>query len=350
MLLQSILLLVLITSTCFAASAKQEIVVGASLPLKAEGKQIQMGMQAAFNHINAKDGPLRFALESLDDNKNLGKSIKNIKELQEKTPYFLGLFTPGVVYTQLESLREGKLLLFGPEENSTYLYEDAPANLIFTRPSIRDEIVQLVKYVTSTLKRRKVAIFYVDSPYGRNARNDAREVLKEYDLTPAVEAAYPARTVEIGRAVDAIVASQPDAIICLGRRHASYNFLLGVVNKGLIRAAFMGTSYLIPMQQYLKDNRGIDLIATSVVPNPWRSKRADVQEYREAMQKHYALEPFSPMSLASYLATRKFTDIAGAIAGPITPAAIAQEASKRTLIEPLWLSTSFNQPWMQVGS
>ncbi len=349
MLLQSILLLVLCASQSFAATPPQEIVVGTTLPLRAEGKQIEMGLQAAFGQLNqAEKGAKQFKLLLLDDGKKLDKAVRNTTELQEKTPFILGTFTPGIASALKPKLESGEIMLFGPEENNTHLYANTPKNLILTRPSLRAELDALVDYAINTLKRRKIAVFYVDSPYGRHAIDDANASLKQHDLTPVAVASYPSGTVEIGRAVAAIVDAQPDAIICLGRRHATYNFLLGVVNKGLISTDFLGTSYLLPIQQYLQNPREIDLIATSVVPSPWRSMQVEVKNYRTAMDEYYPYEPYSPISLSSYLTARSFVTIARTIQGPLTPAAVALAASTRTLAQPIWLSPSFGKPWQQV--
>ena len=347
MLLQSILLLVLATSTCFAA---QEIVVGTTLPLKAEGKQIEIGMQAAFKEVNkqAKEGERRFKLESLDDGKKVGRAMRHIKELQKKTPFMLGLFTPGVVQALLPQIQSGKLLVFGPEENSSHLYEATPPGLVLVRPPLREELEVLAEHVVTRLKREKIALFYVDNPYGRNAVQDARAALLLHNVEPVVEVSYPNGTVEIARAVDKVVQAQPDAIICLGRRRATYQFLLGVVNKGLITCAFLGTSYLLPIQEFIKKVRGIDIVATALEPNPWRSNENEVVQYREAMQEYFRDEPFSPISLTAYLTARSFTSIVQSIAGPPTPAAIAREAAARSLIGPIWLSVEFGKPWRRV--
>ena len=346
MLLQSILLLVLSTSTCFAT---QEILVGTTLPLKAEGKQVEIGMQAAFKQINkqAGEGQRRFKLRSLDDGKKLGKAVQNIKELQKQTPFMLSIFTPGVAQAVLPQIKSGKLLVFGPEENSTHLYDATPQNLVLTRPPLRDELDVLAGHAIDNLKRVKVAIFYVDNPYGRSAVQDARAALAVHNVAPVVEASYAGGTVEVERAVNKIVEAQPDAIICLGRRRATYQFLLGVVNKGLIRCAFLGASYLLPIQEFLKKNRGIDFIATSVYPNPWQSMDDEVKAYRDAMQEYFADEPLSPISLAAYLIARSFAGIVQGIAGPPTPSAVAREAAAGRLIGPIWLSEEFGKPWVQ---
>ncbi len=347
MLLQSIMLFVLCTGTCFAAT---EIVVGTTLPLKAEGKQVEIGMQAAFKQINkqAGDRQLRFRLHSLDDDKKLGKAVKNIKELQKETPFFLGLFTPGVVQAIMPQIQSGRLLVFGPEENSTHLYEATPQNLVLTRPPLRDEMDVLAGHAVEKLKLHKVAIFYVDSPYGRSAVQDARAALQVHNIVPVVVASYPSGTVEIERAVNKVVEAQPDAIICLARRRATYQFLLGVVNKGLIRCAFLGASYLLPMQEFLKKVRGIDLIATSVEPNPWQSQDDEIKSYRRAMHEYFVDERLSPISLTSYLTARSFAGIVQDISGPPTPTAVGRAAALRNLIGPIWLSEGFGKPWRQV--
>ncbi len=349
MLLQSLMLLVLVTSTCFAARPPQ-VVVGTTLPLNTEGRLIEIGLQAAFRQANEASGEegRRFRLLAYDDSKQLPKAVRNIERLQQRTPFVLGLFTHGIVQAVLPKLQASELLVFGPDENSTVLYDQPTKNLVLTKPSLRSELDALVEHAVTKLGRRKFALFYADSTYGNQAVVDAKAALMQHNLTPIVEASYPDNTVEVHRAAAAMVQAQPDAIICLGRRHATYNFMLEVVNRGLIRTALLGTSYLLPIQRYIKAARGIDLIATSTVPNPWRSMQDVARSYRKAMRAYYPTEQFSTISLGAYRTASQFAKLAQGIGGEVTPAALMQAASMQRVPSTIWISDSFGLPWLQV--
>lgn len=353
-----------VTQLC-AVDQPQEVVVATTLPLQAEGRLIEMGMQAAFRQINEKDAPRRrFRLISSDDNKKAHRALENIERLKQQTPFFLGLFTTGVVARLLGALAQEQLVVFGPDENSTNLYSGMHDHLVLTKPSMHTELAGLIDYAMTKNNHRKFAVFYEESAYGRGGRDDVRALLKAHNLKPVAEVSYVANTVEVQQAAQALAQAKPDAIICIARRHATYNLTLEVINNGLFHAMFLGTSYLVPIQRFLKRARGVDFVATSVVPQPEKSMVELARSYRQAMQRSYPDQQLSPLSFLAYYQALLFADIAESVEGELTAKKFVAQAKKykkklkgvvafydpktANMLHGVWLSPGHSRPWHRI--
>jgi len=237
-----------------SVSSDNEIIIGSSLPLQKEGKIIKRGIEAALRSANQTGGVNGRLLKliALDDKKSISKSIANIKELQARTNIFLNIFTTGVVGTFPEDVIRKKLLIFGPDENTLKIQKTKYHYLIHTKPSVYEEIEGLIDFSVKVKKRKRIATFYVADETGIEGRNHVREILKKYGLKPVAEASHPRRMIDVEAAAKKIAAAQPNVIICIARRHATYNFIIQALNRGLTRTIFAGTSYLLPIQKHLK--------------------------------------------------------------------------------------------------
>jgi len=346
---------------------KRRVLIGTSLPIKAEGALIRRGINAAFFKENIAGGIDGKSLELLvrEDRKSVTRAYENIQSLRSETNIFLNIFMPGVVGALLPDIIAEKLLVIGPESNASVLYKPEHKNLILTKPSVRSEIDALLDYAIVRKRRKKIAIFYVDDAGGESGRNIAREVLKKYDLEPVAEASHPRRTVAVGPAVRAIVPKQPEVILCIARRHATYSFVLNALNSGAVRTIFLGTSHLLPIQKQLKEARGIDFIATSLVPNPEKSRLSIVREYRRYLNQYYPEEPFSVISLASYINASILIQLMKQAKGDIAMDKIVAAAegfknfdlggislnfdsATRSLSQRIWLSLGHRKQWLDL--
>ncbi len=282
-----------------------------------------------------------------------------------RTTLFINLFTPGVVSALLPLIKDEKILIFGPEENLDDLQKAEYKFLLHTKPSIKKELEALVFYAVNTLRKRRFGVFFVDDDYGIKGRNCLKEVLEKYNLKLVSEGSYTPKTLNIEDAVENIRKGHPDAIVSIARRHATYNFLLQMVNRGLVKCAFLGTSYLLPIQKYLQKARGIRFTATSTVPNPIKSYLSIVKEYREDLRRTNPDEPFSTISLFAYLNGRLFGEVLRRVEGDITKEKIVKSAESiknlnfggmrinfnsdnRTLSENLWVSPGVDDDWLDM--
>ena len=110
---------------------------------------------------------------------------------------------------------------------------------------------------------------------------------------------------EITKAAETIAASFPEVILCIGRRHATYNFILKIINKGIMRTSFLGTSYLLPIQEPLFKARGIPLITIAHTPDLNASSPLPlIEEYKHDMETYTNTTIYNSISLQGYLQAR----------------------------------------------
>ncbi len=344
------------------------VLVGATLPLYREGKIIKRGINAAFRSINQAGGVngRYLRLRSLDDQKQKQKAIENIKFLRKATPFLLTPFSVGVVEDSRSFAQEKGLFILGPDENTSSLYSAQYPHVYHTKPSMAQELDALVRYIVHDLKKEKIAIFYVSNSYGKQGLDDARVVLNRYGVKPVIEVSYISPSINIHPAVKEIAKVHPEVVICLSRRHATYNFIVECINKGLVRTEFLGTSYLLPVQKLLKKARGINLMTTSVVPNPLQSTLPIVKDYRRDFKRYYPHDVLSVMSLAGYINAAIFGELARTVDGRPTLENMVKATEKldkykfkglildfnaetRTILSNLWISTGYGKKWIEVS-
>lgn len=314
-------------------SNKYEVVVGTSLPLKGESaimaQDILDGIQLYFNKMKQLQPPLNFFinLSALNDDSEIETSQLNIENLKKQTPIFLSLFGTNSTKCATTSLKINEILSMFPIEGTSSTRSQKFKNQIYLRADHESEISGLVKYLIETLNKKKIAIFYEESDWGNDTLSSTKKILEEYTLKPVAIASYQEKTVNITDAVKSIAKAAPTAIICLAQTRPAYNFICETINDGLHKTTFAGLSNLFWIQKTLKESRGISVLLSSVVPNPFNSELAIVQEFRQDLKIHMPNKTISPFVLEGYLNAAVFSAIIQASGFPLTIQNIIQKIS-----------------------
>lgn len=269
------------------------------------GKALGDGLFLYLNKVNSQYGGLggqfRLRLDQRDDGGQLLTAAHHINDLLSKTPLF---FSPmgDVAFEKayLPLLRAGKAALFFPAVGMRPQL-DAPAPLVFFRPSYVQEVAALVHYAISILKKNKIAVFYEESAWGKSGYHAVEKLLAEQGVSLAGAAAYQPGTVNISAALNEMRNVEPHVVICVASGRPAYNFIREAVNQQLHYMSFLGISRLDGIAQHLQDSRGITLVTTSVVPNPHNSQLPIVQEYRADMQQYLPNKGLATHSLEGYI-------------------------------------------------
>ncbi|KKQ33342.1 MAG: Extracellular ligand-binding receptor [candidate division TM6 bacterium GW2011_GWF2_37_49] len=303
---------------------KYEVAIGTSLPLKGEAaimaQDILDGMLLYFNKMKQLQPPLKFFinLSALNDDSEIETSQINIDKLKQQTSLFLSLFGTNSTKCATNSLNSNEILSMFPIEGTSATRNQKLKNQIFLRADHESEINGLVKYLVETLNKKKIAIFYEESDWGKDALKSAIKILEEYNIKPEATASYQEKTVNISNAVKNIYNTTPAAIICLAQTRPAYNFICETMNEGLHKTTFAGLSNLYWIQKTLKESRGISVLLSSVVPNPFNSELAIVQEFRQDLKIHMPNKTISPFVLEGYLNASVFSAIIQATGFPLT--------------------------------
>jgi len=176
--------------------------------------------------------------------------------------------------------------------------------------------------------RHRIAVFYEDSVWGRDGFAAAKEELAKYKLKPIAHHAYPRNTVNLADTAAQIARKMPDTLIIIAHARPTYMIIRETINRGLQNCSFLATGEASLAQNRLKQARGVYLITTSVVPNPWKSKIPLAQEYRKAM-KTEDRKP-SLFSFEGFIIGSLLIKCLKAIAPPLTKAKIAAKLSDMT--------------------
>jgi branched-chain amino acid transport system substrate-binding protein len=349
-------------------SGREEIPIGSSLPLKGEvsviGLQIFDGMNLYFNKLKKSltTIPFMYSLDVLDDHAKILNIRKNIDALKKKSPLFISLYGSDSVDCLLEEQGNDKPLILFPLDGSSMHRSEAYKNLIFFRASHIQEINALVDYAINELKEERFAVFYEASPWGEDARNSARSVLKKYNQTPLRECSYQQHTINVSQAVNEIAAKAPDVVLCIAQSRPAYNFIRQLVNRGLYETVFLGLSSLITIQTPLKRSRGINVITSSVVPDPKRSTLQIAKEYRDDLKKYEQNKTPSSFSFEGYINAALLAETTKLVKFPFTPIKLLEkletlkkvrfkglvlnfDSTTRSLSQQVWINIDEDTEW-----
>jgi branched-chain amino acid transport system substrate-binding protein len=324
------------------------------------------GLFLAFNHLNTQEGGIhgaQISLDMRDDGEQPATAFMQLDELLNKTHLF---FSPAgdpileKVYHPL--LTTGLLALLFPATGMRTLF-GPQLPVLFWRPSFSHEISALIHYARHVLKKHKFALFYEESTWALEAREAARKILnsgKEKQLV--AEVAYQPETVTVSSAVASLKRSEPHVVLCFAEGRPAYNFIREAINQQLHYASFLGLSNLAAIVAHLKKSRGITMVTSSVVPNPFSSALSIVQQYRDAMQRYLPNKGLSLSSLEGYITASLFASL---VAGMPKEATIGDlfahiraiknkefggltlSYKDRCLSQSVWINEGFDRQWVE---
>lgn len=193
-----------------------------------------------------------------------------------------------------------KMLYLFPIDGSTIVREKASLNTIFFRPTYKQELAALVNYLMEKHLETKVAILYESGLWGSALYEELCQLLKEKNITPLIAARYQKNTVEVERAIKAIGNAAPSAVLCLAKPRPAYKFVKEAVDFGMHSTVFLGLSPLLSIQHLLKNARGVDLVAVSVVPSETASLEL-VDHYKKFFGERFTFKRSNPYYLEAFL-------------------------------------------------
>lgn len=330
-------------------AGRNEYAAVASLPLRGDiaitGKQVLFGTNLYIDklkhEIDTHSLPL-LAFHFLDNGISAARAKTDLVQLAEHSPALLNLFGTKIIVALQKQLFTGNWASFFPLEGLDELRKPSATNSIFLRASYHEELEALIDYTINTLNYRKIAFFYEASDFGDAILVQGKKILNTHNLSPVALGAYPENTVNIAHAVTSIIAGAPNAVICAAGARPMYNFISQMINNGMHRCAFLGISPLFPVQKTLKQSRGINIIVSSVVPDPFKSSLPIAEEYREAMKKYLPNKTISPISFEAYINTAVLVDAISRTSSPVTTNTLMTTLESYTSYQFNGLQLSFN--------
>lgn len=259
-----------------ARAEEQPIVIGQSGhlsgPLAPSFKGTLAGQRIALDEFNAKGGVegRTVKLVQLDDAYDPAKCAQNVQKLidEEKCTALFGLASTGNVAAVLPMLMDKQVPLIGVYTGSPSLRAKHHPYFFTTMASYRDEVLKMVKN-QKTLMRDRIALVYMNNPFGQLMVPVINEVVKEQDAKLVASVAFEPDAKNTGAVVKSLADAKPDAVVIM----AFGPPVVPLVKA--IRGSLSVPQYAVSIANSKSliaalgdDARG--LVFTSLIPNPWR--------------------------------------------------------------------------------
>jgi len=298
----------------------QEIRFGMAAPFsgsaKELGRQMKLGIDAAFNRVNETGGVegRMLKLIAADDGYEPARTADAMKQLYEKDQVF-GIIgnvgTPTAVVAVPYAL-ERKLLFFGAFTGANVLRHDPPDRYVFNyRASYAEETDAVVRYLVK-LRRipiKQIAVFAQQDTYGDSGFAGVSKAVRALGVSDAaiVRLNYKRNTVDVDDAINQLKLQKPPikAVVMVATYRAAAKFIEKTHDlfPGLIytNVSFVGSTALADELMLLGPRYASGVIVTQVVPAV-SGYSSIVLEYKNALAKYFPGEAPDYVSLEGYVA------------------------------------------------
>jgi branched-chain amino acid transport system substrate-binding protein len=288
----------------------KEIVIGQfaaiSGPAAQLGQRMQLGMQAHFNAVNAQGGVngRMIKLVTRDDGYEPEKAAAAARALirEDKVFALAGSVGTPTGLAALPIIIEEQVPLVGMFTGAQALREPFNRQVFHVRASYFDETERIVQHLT-TLGVKKIAVFYQDDAYGKAGLEGVMRALTRRQLKPVATGTVERNTVDVAKSLEAILKSEPEAVVQIGAYKACAVFIKQARAKGyggqFFNVSFVGSKALA---DELGD-AGQGVVISQVVPFPYAPNSPIVREYQQRMLETGEKE-FDFSSMEGYLTAR----------------------------------------------
>jgi branched-chain amino acid transport system substrate-binding protein len=281
------------------------------------GRQMKLGIDAAFGAINAAGGihGRQLRLVAADDGYEPTRTIEAMKQLYEKDQVFgiVGNVGTPPAAVAIPYALEQRMLFFGAFTGAGLLRRDPPDRYVFNyRASYAEETDAVVRYLVKIrrLKPEQIAVFaqqdsYGDAGYAGVAK--AIRALRGGEAAPILRLNYKRNTVDVDEAVAALrlYKGTIKAVVMVPTYRAAAKFIEKTRDlfPGMIysNVSFVGSTALQQELMLLGPRYAEGVIVTQVVP-PIEGYSSLVLEYKNALGKYFPGEAADYVSLEGYIA------------------------------------------------
>jgi ABC-type branched-subunit amino acid transport system substrate-binding protein len=296
------------------AQVDRRIVLGQSAAFSGAaaqlGIQMNRGARLYFDAINAAGGinGAQIELRTLDDQYEPDKCKANTETLIKDDVFALfGYVGTPTSVAALPLINQSKIPFFGPFTGAEALRDPLSRNIFHVRASYYDETALIVKQLTS-LGLKKIAVFRQNDNYGQAGLDGVLRALKLQNLAPVAVGLVERNTVDVAAAVNAIVPTQPDAVVQISAYKSCAAFI-----REARKAGYGGTFYNVSFvgTQALADELGkqaMGIVVSQVMPFPFSLTTPLSREYLAAVQRAGGDNKPNYSSMEGYVAAKLFVE------------------------------------------
>jgi len=297
-----------------------EIRFGISAPFsgaaKELGQNMKIGIEAAFNAVNATGGVhgRQLRLVAADDGYEPARTAETMKRLYEKDQIFgvVGNVGTPTAAVALPYALERKMLFFGAFTGAGLLRSDPPDRYVFNyRASYAEETSAVVHYLVKVkrLKPNQIAVFAQQDSYGDAGFSGVTKAVHVLggDEKAILRLHYQRNTIDVDGAVDQLKKSRNPikAVIMVPTYRAAAKFIEKTRDlfPGMVytSVSFVGSTALANELMQLGKRFANGVIVTQVVP-ALEGHSSLVLDYKAALAKYFPGEQADYVSLEGYVA------------------------------------------------
>ncbi|WP_407160790.1 ABC transporter substrate-binding protein [Bradyrhizobium sp. STM 3557] len=291
------------------------IVIPLSGPNRETGRQMKMGIEAAFNRTNEAGGVngRMLKLIAADDGYDPSRTLGAMKQLYEKEQVFgfVGNFGSATAAVAIPYALERRALFFGAYTGANVTRHDPPDRYVFNyRPSYAEESEALVRYLVKLrhLQPRQVAVFAQDDAFGDAGYAGVAKAFRALGVNDSaiLRLKYARNTVDVDGAINQLKAQKAPvrAVIMVATTRAAAKFIEKAQDQlpGLIFAnlSAVGASSLASELMLLGPRYTNGVIVSQVVPGV-SGYSSLVLDYKTALSKYFPGEAPDDTSLEGYI-------------------------------------------------
>jgi ABC-type branched-subunit amino acid transport system substrate-binding protein len=256
-------------------------------PASALGRSMRDGLRAAFEEVNRSGGVTgrRLELVTYDDGYEPERAIANTLRLIDDDQVFAlvgEVGTPTSAAAQPIATNAG-VPFIGPLTGAEFLRDPGLPNVVNIRASYMQETQAWIDYLAGTLGMTRIAILYQDDSFGRAGLAGVTAALDKRGLGLVAEGHYRRNTTAVKRALLAIRAAKPEAVVIVGAYEPAAEFIKLARSIGpdavFLNISFVGSRALA--EALGEDGQGV--LVSQVVPQPDDRTIPVVARYLDAL-------------------------------------------------------------------
>lgn len=268
-----------------------DVVIGQVTPLSGlkagDGNAYSAGMQMYFEHVNKKGGLNGNALV-LARRDDAGRPEETVavtqKLLMEQRPVALAGYIGSTNLVQLQQsgmLERERIALVGYRGATL---GPTSAKMFNVRPDLREEIAKIARHL-ATVGNSRLGLLYEQGSEAQYLLAELDEALRREGAALVAKGSYPAGTMKIEEAKNALLKANPQAILLIASGSAAAGFIENYRLEGG-KARIFATSQVDVEQltKRLSDDQMQGVAIAQVVPNPYRIANRLTKEFREVYE------------------------------------------------------------------
>ena len=284
-------------------------------PGKEYGRQMQVGIEAAFDAANDLGGVhgRRLRLVVVDDGYEPGRTVVAMRQLQEEHQVFgfVGNTGTPTAAVAVPMALERRMLFFGAFTGAGLLRRDPPDRYVFNfRASYAEESAAIIRYLVKVrgIRPEHIAVFAQEDAFGEAGVASVTKAVRglRSDVRSIFRVGYKRNTIDVNDAVSQLTQRpiRVRAVVMLALYRPAAKFIEKVrdadPNMLFVSGSYVDGSALAEELKMLGPKYASGVVVTQVVPSPESSATA-VLDYKASLATYKPLERTDCISLEGYL-------------------------------------------------